>query len=290
MTTIEVPEIRIWADQIRDSIVGRRVATATPEFTDNIRDAGYVNTRIDDFHGLDGVEITGVRSRGFTMILDCYGSRVCHLVITPERGGEVAYRQPEQQSSSRRKPKNSLTFRFEDGASLVFRLSGLGTIQFLPDEPSMKACYVYHRDFLSGISPLEPLFTAKSFASAISQRDAQIKSVLIGNRSPVVGIGNAILEDAAFRSRIHPRRKATDLSEDEMRELFSAICTVVDSRVAEGGKEGFADIYGEPGRYVPAMGPERTETGCPECGGKVETIRVAGGRTRVCPACQIEKT
>ncbi len=284
--SIELPEIKIWANQLRDTIVGRRIASVSAQFTDRMRAAGRVNNRLDDFRGLEGAQITGIRSRGFTMIVDCYASAVCHLVTAPEAGGSIVYSPSGPKPKTATKTANVVTLGFKEGSTVRIELAGRGILQFIPDEPSMKTCLIYTRDFQRGISPLEPLFTARNFISALSRRNTQIKSMLVGAHSPVVGIGNDTFQDAAFRARIHPARKVRDLSENEMRSLFESICTVIDSRIAEGGKTGFSDIHGVPGKYEAAMGSARVESGCPSCGGVVQRVRIAGHLTCLCPVCQ----
>lgn len=54
---------------------------------------------------------------------------------------------------------------------------------------------------------------------------------------------------------IRPKRKVSELSEDERRTLYDAIKVMINERIQFGGKDQFVDLYGNQGRYTPAMGP-----------------------------------
>jgi formamidopyrimidine-DNA glycosylase len=103
-----------------------------------------------------------------------------------------------------------------------------------------------------------------------------------------VGISNAIFQDVIYRARIHPKRKASSLSEEELRKLYDAIRYVVDERLKRGGKAEFQDIHGVEGRYIAAMGPNMKDSQCPRRGTTIQKIAHGGGHVYICPSCQTE--
>lgn len=82
-------------------------------------------------------------------------------------------------------------------------------------------------------------------------------------------------------------RKASDLNVDERQALYDAIKLVIKERIRLNGKEQFCDLYGNQGRYAPAMGPNMKKQICPVCGTRIEELNVGGGQVYFCPHCQV---
>jgi len=114
-----------------------------------------------------------------------------------------------------------------------------------------------------------------------------LKSVLVGKDAVVVGLSNSAFQDIIYRARLHPKRKASELSKDERRALYAAISRVLQERIRLNGKDQFYDLYGNQGSYTPAMGPNMKQRNCPVCGGSIETLSLGGGHVYFCPKCQV---
>ena len=113
------------------------------------------------------------------------------------------------------------------------------------------------------------------------------KSVLVGKDAVVVGLSNSAFQDIIYRAMLHPKRKASELSEDERRALYDAIRLVLQERIRLNGKDQFHDLYGNQGGYTPAMGPNMKQETCPVCGTTIEKLSVGGGHVYLCPHCQV---
>jgi formamidopyrimidine-DNA glycosylase len=129
-------------------------------------------------------------------------------------------------------------------------------------------------------------FTFERFAAALQSANRGMKSVLVGKEAVLVGISNSTFQDVLYRARIHPRRKASSLSAEELKALFEVILVVVTERLRLGGKQRWFDLYGRPGGYVAAMGPGMEGRVCTECGSTIEKLALGGGEVHVCPVCQ----
>jgi formamidopyrimidine-DNA glycosylase len=92
----------------------------------------------------------------------------------------------------------------------------------------------------------------------------------VGKDAVVVGLSNSAFQDVLYRAQIHPKRKASELSEGEKRALYDAIKLVVQRRIQSGGKRQFVDFYGKQGSYMPTMGPNMKDNSCPVCSAKVQ--------------------
>jgi formamidopyrimidine-DNA glycosylase len=85
---------------------------------------------------------------------------------------------------------------------------------------------------------------------------------------------------------LYPKRKTSELTDTEQHALFCALLFVVQERIRLGGKYQFVDLYGKPGSYVPAMGPNMKDKICTSCGSDIEKISLGGGQVYLCPCCQ----
>ena len=77
-----------------------------------------------------------------------------------------------------------------------------------------------------GPEPLEKRFTAKTLAERLSRSKQPIKIKLL-DQSVVAGVGNIYASEALFRAGVSPTIPANDLSETQVRMLWSAIRKVL---------------------------------------------------------------
>jgi formamidopyrimidine-DNA glycosylase len=146
--------------------------------------------------------------------------------------------------------------------------------------------YVYKRDFLGGVSPLEKGFTFEYFSGALAESNKMLKLLFVGKAAVIVGFGNSAFQEIAYAAKVHPKKKSGDLDNSEKTALYAAVKEVVDRRLKGGGKDEFVDLYGQPGRHIPLVGPNMRDKPCPRCGTTIDKISLAGGPTYFCPTCQ----
>ncbi|MFX0116351.1 MAG: zinc finger domain-containing protein, partial [Candidatus Hodarchaeota archaeon] len=146
--------------------------------------------------------------------------------------------------------------------------------------------YVYRRDFLQGISPLEEDFTLDYLSKALERKNRILKTVMIGKEAVLLGLGNSAFQEIVYKARIHPKRKASGLSMGEQATLYQAIRDVIGNRIRLGGKNEFKDLYGKQGSHKLLIGPHMKETPCPQCRTSIEKLQIVGGPTYYCPSCQ----
>jgi formamidopyrimidine-DNA glycosylase len=162
----------------------------------------------------------------------------------------------------------------------------MGIIKALKDS-GLKDSYVYKRDFSATASPTDDAeFTFERFSEELASRNVNIKAALVGKDAVIVGLGNSAFQDILYRAGIHPKRKASSLTESEQRAFYNAINLVIQERTKSGGKNQFTDLYGKQGSYTPAMGPNMKDKACTACGAKVQKLSLGGGQTYYCPECQ----
>jgi len=201
----------------------------------------------------------------------------------PEYGGEILYH-----TRGETVPKKfHLRVDFTDDTVLTVRLTSMGVIQALKDD-HLGQSYVFRRDFNREVlSPVDEEFTSERFSKLLMANNRMLKSVLVGKDAVVVGLSNSAFQDILYRARLHPKRKASDLNEDERRALYDAIRLVLQERIRLKGKDQFYDLYGDQGGYTPAMGPNMKQQSCPICETPIEKLGIGGGHVYFCPKCQI---
>lgn len=278
--SIELPEAYILAKQMDKELRGKHIKSYRLEDYERLQKLGFVNDRrfFDQF--VNG-KIESVTSRG--NVMRAKFDNGMNLVLGPEYGGIVLYHKSEKSIVG----KFHLRIDFTDSTVFTVRLTGgFGVIQAFKDNDLEKS-YVYRRDFSEVLSPLnDKEFTSERFSKLLSDNNVMIKTVLVGKDAIVVGLGNSAFQDIIYRAKIHPKRKASELSKDERQALYDAIRHVVQERIRLGGKDQFLDLFGKQGGYVPAMGSNMKEQNCPLCGTPIEKMNLGGGHTYYCPKCQ----
>jgi formamidopyrimidine-DNA glycosylase len=139
-----------------------------------------------------------------------------------------------------------------------------------------------------GPEPLNGEFSAQSLQAALAGRTGLIKPLLLSQRL-VAGLGNIYVDEALYRARIHPQRRAHTLRPAEIKRLHASIREVLTAAVEGRGTtfSSYADIEGRAGLYQSALQVfQRAGSACPRCGCTIIRMVVGGRGTHVCPRCQ----
>ncbi len=138
-----------------------------------------------------------------------------------------------------------------------------------------------------GPEPLGRLSSA-ALQARLAGRRAPLKAALL-DQWVLAGLGNIYVDEALWRSRLHPRRPAGGLSDDEARRVHRAIRSVLRRAVERQGStlRDYVTPDGETGSMQDefhAYG--RAGEPCDRCGQPLRRAVVAGRGTTFCPACQ----
>jgi formamidopyrimidine-DNA glycosylase len=271
----ELPEVETIKEDLRELVVGLKVERA------EVLDASLVEQpSVEEFaRRLGGVRITGARRRAKHLIveLDSGDSLVFQLKI----GGQLLLVPPVEE------PKTALM--------LVLHLDGERRL-FLRDETGFTRARLLDAGELEerlsplGPEPLEEEFDAEYLRRAIGSRRAQIKPLLL-DQKVVSGIGNIYADEILYDARLHPRRKASTLSEEEWEGLHAAIRKNLAAGVEHRGTTVrlYRDVLDRPGEHQNYLRVfEKHGRPCPGCEGEVVREKVSGRPSHFCPACQRE--
>lgn len=137
-----------------------------------------------------------------------------------------------------------------------------------------------------GSEPLHICF--EDFAKLFRKRKTPIKSALL-NQKLLSGVGNIYADEALYRAKIRPRRRAASLTTDELRRLHSALKKVLNEAIRAGGSSisDYVDANGDEGYFQlkhRVYGRERKP--CLVCKTPIKRIVIAGRSSHYCPHCQ----
>jgi formamidopyrimidine-DNA glycosylase len=140
-----------------------------------------------------------------------------------------------------------------------------------------------------GPEPLDSL-NLDNFRSILASSSRPVKVVLMDQKK-IAGIGNIYANDALFLAKVHPEKKANQLSNEEVERLFGAIEKVLKAGIKYRGASDqyYLDALGHKGSYQDhflVYGREGRK--CFKCNGEIKKIKLAGRGTYYCPNCQKE--
>ncbi len=145
---------------------------------------------------------------------------------------------------------------------------------------------VTHEFEPGGIEPLD--LTFEQFVPLFRKRKTPIKSALL-NQQLLRGVGNIYADEALFRARVRPRRRAATLTRDELKRLYDAVRQVLTEAIAAGGSSvsDYVGASGEPGFFQlqhRVYGREGEK--CVRCKTPIKRVVIGGRSSHYCPKCQ----
>jgi formamidopyrimidine-DNA glycosylase len=271
----ELPEVETIKEDLRELVVGSTVERV------EALDASLVEqpSEVEEFaRGLEGARVIGVRRRAKHLIVELEGGRF--LVFQLKIGGQLLHVPPVEE------PRTALM--------LVLHLDG-GRRLYLRDQTGFtRARLLDERELEERLSSLGPEpfseeFTVQYLRGEIGSRRAQIKSLIL-DQKVVAGVGNIYADEILFDARLHPRRKANTLTQEEWAALHAAIGENLAAGIEHRGTTVrlYRDVLGRSGEHQNHLKVfEKHGEPCPEaCGGIVVRESVGGRPSHYCPACQ----
>ena len=272
----ELPEVETIKEDLRELVVGGRIEEV------HVLDPALVEqpSSTEEFaRRLKGVRITEARRRAKHLIVELEEGD--SLVFQLKIGGQLLLVPPVEE------PRTALmlVLRLEDDRRLFLRDQTGFTRARLLNAEELEA-----RLSSLGPEPLEEGFGVKYLRETLSSRRAQIKPLLL-DQKVVAGIGNIYADEILYDARLHPRRKANELAEEEWEALRNAITENLQAGIEHRGTAVrlYRDVLGRAGEHQNHLRVfEKHGRPCPDCGDTVVREKVGGRPTHFCPACQLE--
>ena len=140
-----------------------------------------------------------------------------------------------------------------------------------------------------GPDPLSPGFDIVAAARKLRTKRTHVKTALL-DQTIASGIGNIYADEALWRARVSPLRKANRLLQREAIAIYEAAAAVMTEALAQGGTSFdalYVNVNGESGyfsRSLHAYG--RADEPCDECGTLLDRIVLNARSSHYCPVCQ----
>lgn len=139
-----------------------------------------------------------------------------------------------------------------------------------------------------GLEPFDVGFSPEHLRRLARSCRAPVKAFLLDQRR-IAGVGNIYADEALFRARIHPLRRADKLTRKQTDALRDAVVAALEAGIAAGGAtiDDFRHSDGSSGSFQDEFLVHRREgLPCPACGTPVRKLVAAGRGTYVCDSCQ----
>jgi formamidopyrimidine-DNA glycosylase len=143
---------------------------------------------------------------------------------------------------------------------------------------------------LLGPEPIHPGFDEATLRARLAGRRGMIKPLILNQRI-IAGVGNIYADEALWRAKIHPSRKANGLTDAEWTALHRALVDTLREGVANRGTTApgglYRDLWGKKGAHQAHLAVfRRAGKACPRCGTAIVRTELGGRPTFFCPHCQ----
>jgi len=182
--------------------------------------------------------------------------------------------------------KHQLLLNFEDGSSLSASVAMYGGVVCWAEGENYENSY--YATALSKPSPLTDAFDEAYFLALLAPdavRKLPLKAAL-STEQRVPGLGNGCLQDILWEAHLHPRKKLSALTEQELHQLYLSLKLILLEMTKAGGRSTEKDLFGQPGGYRVRLCAESNGKPCPRCGTTIVKEAYLGGSVYTCPTCQ----
>lgn len=268
----ELPELEVVREVLQRRAVGQTITgvqVLPPGGPIVVRDLTHNGFEA----ALTGATISAVARRGKFLIFTFEpGPSVLFLAVNPKLTGRLQLAEP----ADKRHAKTHLVFTFAHGQQLRYR-----------DQKQMGQLYLTRNlesvpDY-AGLGP-EPLeISLEAFRERLKPFRGEIKGVLTRGEF-VAGIGNAYADEILWAARLHPYRKRTQLTAEEVERLYAAMRTTLLEATEKVRAEMQENIDQKPRDFMAVH--MKTGEACPRCGTAISLVGANQRITNFCRTCQ----
>ena len=271
----ELPELEVVQEVLNRRLAGQTITSAEaipPGAAIVIRDL----TGEGFGTALAGAQFDSIDRRGkFLVFTLAQGGAPLWLVINPKLTGRLQLCEPKAKKAG---PVHA-----------VLHLSGGMDLRYV-DQKKMGQVFVTRQppeqapiaDF-AGMGPEALAVSREEFKARLKPFRGEIKGVLTRSEF-VAGIGNAYADEILWHAKLHPYRKRTSLSAEEVDRLYdgmrACLLEAIEKVRAEMGENIHLERRGFMAVHMKAGQP------CPRCGTPVSLVGANQRITNFCRACQ----
>ncbi len=269
----ELPEVETIKNRLAPLLAERRFAGVDVFWSKAVR-----HPSPEEFSRcLVGQRIEGIRRRGKYFLFDLASGEIfiLHLKMTGVLLLEPSLKGPRKHTAA--------IFQLDDESDLHFiDQRKFGSLWLVKDENEIIGKL--------GPEPFDKAFSPGLLRDIINRRSIPIKALLCDQHA-IAGVGNMYADESLFAARIHPMKRANDLTIDEINGLHQAVIQVLERGILHNGAS--ISTYCLPDG---AQGMAQTQFKvahrrnemCLVCGTPITRISIRGRGTYFCPGCQPE--
>ncbi|MCP8617086.1 DNA-formamidopyrimidine glycosylase [Salirhabdus salicampi] len=178
-----------------------------------------------------------------------------------------------------------VVFRFQDGSELRYKdVRKFGTFHLYPKGEELLHPPLHKL----GPEPFDESFTSDYLYGKCQNTTRVIKNVLL-DQSVVTGLGNIYVDEALFRSGIHPLVAGNQLRYEQCETLRTAIINTLSDAIKAGGTtiRSYVNSHGDIGLFqLQLYVYGRKDEYCKVCHSVIHKMKVGGRGTHYCEQCQ----
>lgn len=180
-----------------------------------------------------------------------------------------------------------IKFLFNKGVLVFSEPRLLGRVYLYPNNKLPKILSSLNN---LGKEPLMPEFNFHYLKEKIKNHNTYIKNLLL-NQKIACGVGNIYSDEALFCAKIHPRRKGSSLTDNEIKRLLKCLKKIIKLAIIKKGTSvsDYLKPNGKEGSFQNYLKVFRREgKKCFRCGEKIMRIKINNRSSYFCPNCQKE--
>lgn len=269
----ELPELEVVKEVLQRRVVGQTIQSVRlfgGGSTVIVRDLtlrGFGET-------LTGAAIDAVTRRGKFLIfaLGSPAASLPYLVLNPKLTGRLQLAGPAE----KRLPRTHLALSLSSGVELRY-----------VDQRTMGQIYLTRElDQVPGYAGLGPEpfeISLDEFRARLKPFRGEIKGILVRGQF-IAGIGNAYADEILWSARLHPYRKRTQLTSEEIDRLYQAMAATLREATDRVRVEMGEAIQLKPREFMAVH--MKSGQPCPRCGSRISLIGANQRVTNFCRTCQ----
>jgi len=269
----ELPEITKLAGQMRNTLVSKTIKTI------DLLQEKCTNIPVEEFQKrVSNAKIVDVHHKGKWIFTKLDNDE--NILLSLGMGADILYFENEENLPE----KYQIKVLFADNTGYTARFWWFGKFLLVSSvdlelESSTKDIA---RD------PFDERFTLEYFTTLLKGKKTQIKAFLM-NQENVGGIGSMYMHDILFKARVHPQKKISELSDDNIKSVYSAVLEVLELSRSKGSFSYEKDFFGQEGGFTidDFIVGYNEDKPCPVCGETITSIKTGSTSTFICPVCQV---
>ncbi|NLL44939.1 MAG: Fpg/Nei family DNA glycosylase [Mollicutes bacterium] len=268
----ELPEIFKISRQMKETLNGKIIKDIV------ITQEKCTNVTLEDWKKrVIGAQIQDVINKGKWIVTKLNNGE--NIALSVGMGADVLFFENEKKQAD----KYQIKVLFKDGSGYTIRFWWFGKFLLCTDEELASNPEI--KDI--AIDPFDSKFTFEYFTSILKGKRTQIKSFLMNQRN-VSGIGNAYMHDILFKARLHPQKKISDMTAEDIKNLYNSIISVLNFSREKDGLAYEKDFFDKNGKYTidDFLIGYKEKRPCPSCGETIISIKTGSATSFICPNCQ----